>query len=251
MTVRFYLGFDDTDILEAPRGTGKLARWFEKELPQGCRLWGVVRQQFLVHEDVPYTSHNSGACLVIDAQDASLRAPILDAAVSHLEKHAFQGSDPGLCLAQVTDDILPALTDFGQRCVQQVVRQPEAFALAKETNVHLSAHGGTGDGVIGALASVGLTAWGWTGRCIEFGGLRSLPDTCTVAQLQAHGMQVSSIDRDAALPASLDVVRTHGWCRPRLLGGQAVLFVQKAENGTWDSLGRKRAKQHDQGVHAA
>jgi len=248
--MRFYLAFDDTDTIDAPRGTGKLARRFEKQLPEGCTLWGVVRQQLLVHEDVPYTSHNSAACLVIEAADVSLRQPLLEAAVEHLEGDFYEGSDPGLCLAAASDHGLSRLMDFGQRCSREVVHKEEALQLAAAVGVHLSAHGGTGDGVIGALAGVGLTAWGWAGRCIEFGGLRSLPDICSVARLEAHGILVASIDRDAPAPAGEDVVRTHGWCRPRLLGGRPVLLAQQAADGAWDSLGRKRRKQHGAAVMA-
>lgn len=248
--MRFYLGFDDTDTLDAPRGTGKLARWFEASLPEGCRLWGVVRQQLLVHEDVPFTSHNSSACLVIEAENASVRERLLEAAIAHLEEHSFAGSDPGLCLAAEADPGVPLLMEFGQRCTRQVVRQTEALQQACAGGVHLSAHGGTGDGVIGALAGVGLTAWGWAGRCIELGGLRSLPATCTVEQLQTRGILVSSIDRDAFPPAPDDIVHTHGWCRPRLLGGQPVLLVRQSEAGVWDSLGRKRRKKHGEAVLA-
>jgi molybdenum storage protein len=43
--MRVYVCFDDTDTIDADRSTGKLARWFEKSLPEGCGLWGVVRQQ--------------------------------------------------------------------------------------------------------------------------------------------------------------------------------------------------------------
>jgi hypothetical protein len=50
-----YLGVDDTDNANADYGTGKLARWFENELSNGCKLWGVVRQQLLVHESIPPT----------------------------------------------------------------------------------------------------------------------------------------------------------------------------------------------------
>ena len=67
--MRIYIGFDDTDTLGADRGTGKLARWFEQELPDGCRLWGVVRQQLLLDPAIPYTSHNSSACAVVEAGD--------------------------------------------------------------------------------------------------------------------------------------------------------------------------------------
>lgn len=36
--MRVYVGFDDTDTIDADRGTGKLARRFEDRLPEGCRL---------------------------------------------------------------------------------------------------------------------------------------------------------------------------------------------------------------------
>ena len=67
--MRVYLGFDDTDHIDADRGTGKLARWFKDELPAGSRIWGVVRQQLLVHDAIPYTSHNSAACLIAELMD--------------------------------------------------------------------------------------------------------------------------------------------------------------------------------------
>jgi hypothetical protein len=242
--MRFYLAFDDTDNLDAPYGTGKLARWFEDCLPESCRLWAVVRQQLFVHDDVPYTSHNSGACLVVDAEGDGCRDALLEAAVEHLRAHAFEGSDPGLCLAAAGDQGLPMLMDFGQRCTAHVVRQGEAYALADRTAVHLSSHGGTGDGVIGAMASVGLTAWGWAGRCIEFGKLRTFPGDVPVSDLQKWGLLVASIDRDAVNPGPDDLVKTNGWCRPRLMGGQPVLLVQKETEGVWRSLGEKRQKQH-------
>ena len=71
--MRIYIGFDDTDNINANRGTGKLARWFEKELPEGCHMWGVLRQQLLVHDDIPFTSHNSSACVVVDMPDGGCR----------------------------------------------------------------------------------------------------------------------------------------------------------------------------------
>lgn len=48
--MRVYVGFDDTDHAEADRGTGKVARWFEDALPEGCRMEDVIRQQTLIYE---------------------------------------------------------------------------------------------------------------------------------------------------------------------------------------------------------
>ena len=51
--MRIFVGFDDTDSLDCDYGTGKVARWFANELTEGCRVWGVVRQQLLVDDAIP------------------------------------------------------------------------------------------------------------------------------------------------------------------------------------------------------
>jgi hypothetical protein len=38
--MQVFIGIDDTDTPEADRGTGKLARWIQKELPEGCGMGG-------------------------------------------------------------------------------------------------------------------------------------------------------------------------------------------------------------------
>jgi tRNA(Ile2) C34 agmatinyltransferase TiaS len=96
--MRIYLGIDDTDSNESEYGTGKVARWIEDSLPAGCRVCGVVRQQLLVDNRIPYTSHNSSACVVVDVNDESLFDHIMTVASGHIEKHAVRGSDPGLCV---------------------------------------------------------------------------------------------------------------------------------------------------------
>ncbi len=45
--MRVFVGFDDTDVKGSERGTGKLARWFEQELPEGCNVWGLYANNFL------------------------------------------------------------------------------------------------------------------------------------------------------------------------------------------------------------
>lgn len=239
---RVYIGFDDTDNHEADRGTGKLARWFEQELPPGCRLWGVIRQQLLVHPDIPYTSHNSAACFTVDIPERGLLAQLTEGAADHLRQHALPGSDPGLCVAAGGNPALPALALFGQSCTRQVVSQSDAVQAA--AGAHLSGHGGTDDGIIGAAAAVGLTASGWSGRFIEFGRLRQYPEKVPVARLEQAGIRVVSIDREARVPDSADTVFTNRWLRPRLLGNRAVLLVRPEGNGFWRSLGEKRKKGH-------
>ncbi|MGE4299064.1 MAG: hypothetical protein AB7E47_13640 [Desulfovibrionaceae bacterium] len=237
--MRYAVGFDDTDTLGADRGTGKLARWFAKELPDACTMLGVVRQQLLVHPDVPYTSHNSAACCLVEGPEG-MADILVDRAVAHLAAHALDGSDPGLCVVAVNGHSLDAMQCFGYDCTQRLATQGEAMRAAG--HAHVSGHGGTNDGIIGAVAGVGLTLSGWAGRFIEYGALRSLPDTLTVAELREAGIDVMSLDRDATVPNLDDTVLTRGWCRPRLCGGKAVLPLVR-EGEAWASLGHKRGKQ--------
>jgi len=240
--MRVYIGFDDTDTIDSDRGTGKLARWFEKAVPEGCRSRGVVRQQLLVDPAISYTSHNSSACAVVDCGDRSSVKLLVQGAVAHIERYSFPGSDPGLCVVSDEDPCLPDLTRFGFACTGSIMTQADALKAA--SGAHLSGHGGTNDGIIGAAAAVGLTAHGWSGRFIECGGLRDFPPVISVGALAKAGIRVISIDRNARVPARDDMIETYGWLRPRLLGGRAVLLVnEKGEKGDrlWESIGKKRS----------
>ncbi len=238
--MRIYVGFDDTDNIGSDRGTGKLARWFEDSLPENCNMWGVVRQQLLISDSIPYTSHNSSACVVIDAPDNFPLENIISKAVDHVEQYSLNGSDPGICVASERDTSLPQLIAFGRQCTAEVVTQKQA--LRTSSNVHLSGHGGTNDGIIGAAAAVGLTASGWCGRFIEYGRLRDFPERVRVSELEQAGILVVSVDRDAMVPAPEDIVLTKSWLRPRFWGKRAVLNVIHKRNGIWESMGEKRHK---------
>jgi hypothetical protein len=243
--MRGYIGFDDTDILGAEVGTGKLVRRFEALLPEGCRLWGVVRHQLLVDPRIPYTSHNSSACAVLDFGDPALKDDLLVRATAHIERESHEGSDPGLCLAYEGDDALRDLATLGLACTARIVSKDEAFRAA--AGIHLSGHGGTCEGIIGAAAAVGLTALGWSGRFIEFNGLRDIPDQVRVGELAEKGIRLVSLDRDAVVPGEADMVDTRGWLRPRLWGGGAVLPVRMLADHLWESIGgkRKKTKEND------
>ncbi len=239
--MRIYIGFDDTDTKDSERGTGKLARWFENELPAPCHLWGVVRQQLLLHEAILYTTHNSSACAIVEAPDSSFVEGLTDRAVKHIERHFIPGSDPGLCLTHEGNPALDQLISFGRRCATKIVTQKEAIESA--LGAHLSGHGGTNDGIIGAAAAVGLTAFGWCGRFIEFGRLREFSKEVQVSVLERSGIPVVSVDRDAQVPALEDPVNTKGWLRPRLWGGGPVLPVIPTKEHAWEMIGGKHREK--------
>ncbi len=180
-----YVGLDDTDNHDS-RGTGRLARTIAETLAADFRLLGVTRHQLLVDPRVPYTSHNSSACVLLEA-DTPPDLAALFARVRALMLADFQpGSDPGLCVAAA--GIPPEVQRFGARAKTEVVDQAEARQLAGRLNLLLAGLGGTEGGVIGALAAVGLGAGGEDGRYLLVGRTRELSGLQPVEAVLAAGI---------------------------------------------------------------
>ncbi|MEL7647549.1 MAG: hypothetical protein AAGU76_05620 [Sedimentibacter sp.] len=156
---------DDTDNLET-RGTGALASMMIEQIEKNG--WGrcsyITRHQLYFHPDIPYTSHNSAMCFEI-SHDRKIFHELKKFAVDFLEKEAAEGSDPGLCIAGHSDiKDAKRLMEYGIRAKKEILKKEIAYKTAEELGVYLSEHGGTGGGVIGALAGVGLRLSGNDGR---------------------------------------------------------------------------------------
>jgi hypothetical protein len=228
------IGVDDTDN-PASRGTGFLARALANECAsRGMRPLGVSRHQFLVDDRIPYTSHNSGSCVALRAQGVESAA----FAFEFVAARAADGSDPGVCIAQ-SGRIGPEIIAFGKAAAREVLETSDALRLGAGDSIRLKALGGTGQGVIGALASVGLREAGDDGRFIDLPGLRELPARVDAGELLRLGIRLAHSAADRA-PAPSDAFDTLGWVRPRLIGGRPVLPVEWSDqNHAWIPVDRK------------
>jgi tRNA(Ile2) C34 agmatinyltransferase TiaS len=237
---RYHIGLDDTDAGESI-GTGALARELRIHLLQrfGGAAGGITRHQLLVHPDIPYTSHNSANCLVVE-----LDAPPAAVAAACAELIRFlhhDGADPGLCVvARAT--LSPAALDFARRAQREIVRKDEALAVGRGEGVHLEELGGTGLGVIGALAACALRLSGDDGRFVALEGVRDLKGDLTVAAIRARA-PIDRVVDDAGAELGPDcVIQTNGWVRPGLTGGAVVLRVTR-QDGRYVIVNRKREEE--------
>jgi len=210
------IGLDDTDTIET-RGTGHLARMIAAELAVDLRVAGVVRQQLLVDERVPCTKNNSCATILID-QDVD--SDEVFARVKSLMMADFiPGSDPGLCVA---DDVPAEIIAFGKKAQQELVSRTEAFELAGRYGIQLEGLGGTKDGVIGALAGVGLSSTGEDGRYVMVGSLRQLEGLQPLEKVYSAG--VAEIQTENGEKVSQGLINTLK-LRPARRGGRPVAVV--------------------------
>ena len=232
------IGIDDTDNLTSP-GTGRLARDLCAELTKRGLKWsGVTRHQFLFDRAIPYTSHNSGACIAVETRDG-IRA--VDFAFDFVARASASGSDPGICIA-FSDAVPQAVSDFGRAAQKEILPIEKSFQLAIESGIILHGLGGNCLGVIGALASVGLRAEGNDGRFIDMPGLRDLPRRLNARMYDKIGIEIQ-YKTNGRRPAPADVIDSLDWARPRLINGKPVLIVEwsKKENA-WIPIDRRKSK---------
>ena len=234
---RILIGIDDTDN-DTSIGTGRLARQLATQCQErGMPVTGVTRHQFLVDPAIPYTSHNSGACIMVDA-DADIAAA--NFAFEFVAERSADGSDPGVCIAPA-DQVSEELMEFGRAASREVLRMDHAFALAERAGVCLRGLGGTCQGVIGALASVGQCAGGNEGRFLDLPGLRLLHGCVCRHRYEEMGISVEH-GTDGVRPGEDDRYETLDWVRPRLIGGKAVLIVEWSESrNAWVPVDKKRS----------
>ncbi len=163
--MKILISIDDTDNRET-RGTGHLAEDLCKEIEGNGlgRCSSISRHQLYVHKDIPYTSHNSAMCFETTLNNGEIDG-VIKLGQHMLEKESAEGSDPGLCVVAL-DSIISQerLIEFGRDAKQKVLTKDDAYSLSVQLGLHLSEHGGTGQGVIGALAGIGLRLSGNDGR---------------------------------------------------------------------------------------
>ncbi|MFB6164838.1 MAG: hypothetical protein ABEJ31_06735 [Haloarculaceae archaeon] len=221
--MRLFVGIDDTDSIDSDHGTGRVSRDLGARLADAFDLrWaGSVRQQFLVDPRVPYTTHNSAACMRFDAESPPFDE-VVEVAAAHLREVQADVADPGLCVAAQSAVPSP-VTAFGRRAQESVVSKEQAYEVAADADLFLEEYGGTGDGVIGALGAVGLTADGDDGRFVAYGAIREYGARVSVEELRDDGIAVVDASGEAVATGT---VATHDWIRPQLRGGEPTLPVE-------------------------
>jgi hypothetical protein len=227
--VRILISIDDTDDIDT-RGTGEIAELLAQGLEEAglARCGRVTRHQLLVHPDIAYTSHNSSMCFPAEIAQRDLQA-ITVSCQTALAAESAVASDPGLCVAVVERLERPdALVDYGREAKKRIISKDDAYRTAAELGVHLSEHGGTGIGVIGALAGAGLRLSGGDGR---FKGKFAIPGdqdgVARVSGIKERGVDEVRTPDGEELPDDARVLAGEE-CKLVLLDGRAVLLVRPA-----------------------
>jgi tRNA(Ile2) C34 agmatinyltransferase TiaS len=236
-----YVGIDDTDTLDDP-GTNQLARHLVRELADDFDGQLILRHQLLEDPRVPCTKKNGCASILFEdrhdeySESHERIAPLAGRLRRLMVAWCPPGSDPGLC---VTTKVPTALRDWGIRCQREFVTQAEARRLSEENGIHLEGLGGTNDGIIGALAAVGLMATQNDGRVIYRGSAGQdwydVTGRLEIDDVLSRGVD-AVLRADNGLPLTTGTINIGKRLRPNFRNGRVVLFVERGEAARWEAV---------------
>ena len=244
---------DDTDDI-GTKGTGEIAEEIAAKLVPAIEISEqpsvrslVTRHQLYVHPDIPYTSHNSAMCFEVETTLSFDEIKAI--CIGHLKQESAAASDPGLAILDLDSDCdIQRLIAFGQQSKVEVKTKSQAYELAKQLAIDLSEHGGTGQGVIGALAGLGLRLSGQDGRVkgqFKLAGLQSESDEVqlSVAEVLAQtGLQaVLSVDGERL--ADNQLLTLTGKIKAVYSQSLFALLVSQS-NGTWRNATKQQLKPY-------
>lgn len=231
-----YVCLDDTDNLNS-RGTGRLARAVAAEIAVNYPVRGVTRHQLYFHPEIPYTSHNSCAVIHVQIDDRGAVDDIFHLARQEMLNDFIEGSDPGLAVAHHSQ-ILPPLVAYGRDAKDTILNQGKSRTLARNLNIKLEGLGGTEDGVIGAMAGLGLAFTQNDGRFLQVGKIRELTGTQSVSNLLDAGIDsVFTLDGCSVHEGEVHNPEDKS-VKPCPVNGKAILFVEVEKDGTLRAVKR-------------
>lgn len=244
------IGIDDTDNHDSEKGTGRLVTQLASQIEH--KEWGVgygvVRHQLFVHHQIPYTSHNSSMSLLLDFKEQFVQ-PLILLVNDFLIDRSAPGSDPGFCLLlvdQVEDK--EALIEYGYKAKTEVLTKDSAYQLADKLNLHLSEHGGSGDGVIGALAAVGLRLSGNDGRFRGKHFTELTEQVITVEEILTDSDVVRVLSTDGALLSAKEKISLGEKVKSVLIDNERVLLVVPTSDSEsevrWQSCPMEHLRKH-------
>jgi len=230
----FLIGIDDTNTIGG-EDTGALAIRLGHLIQERRfgRLLAVTSHQLLRHTDIPLTTDNNAACLLIDA-DAVARRDLELTCREFLMRNSAPSSDPGFALASWSN-LSSTVEVWGQQARRVRLQRRLAVELARSLDIAVAGFQGNGDGVIGALAAVGLRSSGNDGRFIWLPGLDGVKGVLTLPAL----LNLCPIDRvenfRSRTPLERDLIDLGEAPTVLLRGGQSLLLL--------DACGRDDACQ--------
>ena len=226
----YLLGIDDTDS-EETQDTWILAFSLGRRLEtlSLAKMVNISCHQLLKHPSITLTFNNVACCLLLDAD--ALKAREIDLICREvLHRESASMSNPGFALA-AWNQFDPEIVVWRNQAKINQLSRTDAISLGRLHEISMAGIMGSGIGVIGALAAVGLRYEGNGGWISWLPGIKRAQGVYTQIQLSEF-IHFDRIETERGIrPAFNDRILFDGTVKPLLKNGKVVLHVSAAKRG--------------------
>lgn len=244
--MNFLISVDDTDDVTKAVSTGWIAeRIGEKLAEAGGRIGdGISRHQLLLSDKIAYTSHNSAMCIDVEI-DSVKTEEMIAVCEKIIKENMAKASDPGLAICGVDLVSDPdRLIAFGFEAKKAVKTKEEAYALAASTDgVFLKELGGSGAGVIGALAGIGLRLSRSDGSLRGKAGLEFSGKLLTAEEICSRFSADMVVCQDGHVLSPGDGVLVDEFIKLMYFDGHKCCIVRRREDGAFVTIHQHQERE--------
>lgn len=243
--MRYLIAIDDTDDLTKETSTGRIASLIAKHFKKDHHSkvhQGVTRHQLLLKEGIPYTSHNSTMC--IDVEGNLTMEQVIEESTQIVYDNMAATACPGICICCIDRLEDPdELIRYGILTQQQLIFKEQAHSLIDKYDcLYGKELGGNGQGLIGAVAGIGLRLSGNDGT---FRGKIKFDDNCdhmTAGELKKNEKidEIREMDTHKCIDDS-SVVFIKEFSKTFLRDHKRIAYVSRSENGSYELCEREKA----------
>lgn len=227
----YLLGIDDTDspeLSDTPSFAYSLACQLESK--SLARLVNISCHQLLQHPSISHTKNNVCCCIFLDTEEIRVRE--IDLVCREVLHHECAvKSNPGYALA-AWNQFDAELVMWGKNAKTTLLDRKQCLSIGRKHNIAIAGIMGSGQGVIGALAAIGLRYEGNDGWISWMPGLSALDGIYTQTQLaqMIHFDLIESARHKR--PALEDRIQINAPVHPLLKDGRIVLPVTLSKKGS-------------------
>jgi hypothetical protein len=232
--VYYLLGIDDTDSSannDTSVNTTHLALALGQKLESLnlAKLLNISCHQLFLHPSVPHTSNNTTCCLLLDCYPQMVREIDMITRLT-LRGESAASANPGYALA-AWHQFDPEVVAWGKMAKNLTLMRMDALVLARRSGILIAGINGSGAGVIGALAAVGLRYDGNDGYIQWMPGLDRLTGIFNQLEMNQF-IRFESIESEHHHhPALDDRILFSREVKPVIVNSRIVLMVSPAKRG--------------------
>jgi hypothetical protein len=232
-----FIGIDDTDTQNS-NGTGFLSRELAKQIESNNlgKVVNITRHQLFISNKIKYTNRNNSACIELLTSKKDLlilfcREMVLSSTNPE--------SQPVIVYAE-SNLISENIIDFSCKAKTSIQNINDAIKLAKDSSFVIDfLRSGKKNGVIGAVAAIGLRATGNDGRVIWVNGyeIKGLTGTYMVGEVycRTHVDAIRTID-GYKVPTNASIDFENKRIKPVLKDNTITFLVEEINNGQNESI---------------